>query len=149
MNLHSIVALACTFLMAGTARAQQITDSQKNVYVQLETLELNNGLPGAEGISVVGVGGSFGTDTTTERDRFGKLLYVRNIKGESRWLAHNVIEVKFNITENGVRRTERIRVKNFEPNVLVLREDRSRAWRELLRIIPVFKLDQSSPGISG
>jgi hypothetical protein len=122
-----------------TTAQEKKSDSHENVLVRLEILDLTNGLPGASSGSIVAVGGSFGKDRTTVRDRQGKLLYMRTIDGQCRWLPGNAIEVTLDITENGVKRSERIRLENFEPKTLLLRENRELGWREVLRLIPVFE----------
>src|SRR5215471_16460334 len=38
----------------------------------------------------------------------------------------------------GRTRTERIRLENFEPKTIVLRENRELDWRGVLRLVPVF-----------
>jgi hypothetical protein len=141
MNPHTnwTAALACFLLAASATTAQEKkSDSHENVLVQLEVLDLTDGLPGASSNSRVPVGGRFGKETTTEKDSRGKLLYMRTIDGQCRWLAGNAIEVSLEISENDVKRTERIRLENFEPKTIVLREDPALGWREVLRLIPVF-----------
>jgi hypothetical protein len=84
------------------------------------------------------VGGSFGKDTTREKDPSGKLVYFRTVDGQSHWVERNGIEVTLKINENGTKRTETIQLYNFEPKTLALRENRSLGPRELLRVIPVW-----------
>jgi hypothetical protein len=140
MNRHRnwiVVATSLLFAVSLTT-AQDEKDSRSNVFVQMEVLDMNNGLPGARSWSVAPVGGRFGKETSTERDSAGKLLYSRTFDGQSRWLQDNVIEIRLEITENGAKRTETIQLKNFEPKILVLRENKARGWCELLRLMPVF-----------
>lgn len=72
----------------------------------------------------------------------GKLLYLRTIDGRSRWLPDNPIEITLEISENGAKRTETMRLENFEPKTVLLRENRGLGWRELLRLIPVYEPNQ-------
>lgn len=139
-----IAVLACALLTVSVTPAQEKKeDPRKNVLVQLEVLDLNDGLPGARSSSIVVVGGRFGKETTTEKDKSGKLLYLRTIDGQCQWLAGNAIEVTLEIAENGIKRTESIRLENFEPKTLVLRENRALGWREVVRLIPVFEPNQA------
>lgn len=134
------VAFACLFFALSPAATQdKKEDSHKNVQVQLEVLDLYDGLPGTGTKTIGAVGTRFGKETTTEKDKTGKLLYLRAIEGQSRWLPSNVIEIKFEITENSAKRTETVRLENFEPKTIVLREKRELGWREVLRLIPVFE----------
>ena len=84
------------------------------------------------------VGGRFGLDTTMEKDPSGKQVYLRAIDGRSQWVQTNAIELTLEINENGKKRIDKIRLDNFEPKTLVLREDPASGWRELLRVIPVW-----------
>lgn len=137
---NAVIALACFAFGVGDTTAQQRTKVHRDdIFVQLEILDMNDGLPGAGGVSSSAVGGSFGLDSTKEKDRSGKQVYFRTIDGRSRWVESNAIEVTLEINENGKKRTETIRLNNFEPKTLVLRENRTLGWRELLRLIPIFE----------
>jgi hypothetical protein len=144
-----IAAFAWLFLAVTVTTAQREQDSHGNVVVKMEVLDLNNGLPGAGTNSVAAVGARFGKETTTEKDKSGKLLYLRTIDGQSRWLPDNAIEVKLDIKENGAKRTETIRLENFEPKTVLLRENRAVGWRELLRLIPVFEPNELPCHVAG
>ena len=130
-------------LMTGgaTTAQEKEDDPHGRVKVKLEVLTLYEGLPGggASG-SLISVGGLLGKETTTRKDSSGKVVYVRTIEGQSRWLPGNAIEITLEITENDIKRTETI-LEGFEPKTLVLREDPAHGRRELLRIIPVAGTD--------
>ena len=126
------------FFACSIARAQGEKDSHRGIQLQIERFMLHQGLPGGEwGRRVVSVGKSFGEGKTTLQDKSGKVLYVRTITGESRWLPDNGIEVTLNINENGVNRTETIRLEDFQPETILLRELPGNR-REELRLIPEF-----------
>jgi len=57
--------------------------------------------------------------------------------------------VKLDIKENGAKRTETIRLENFEPKTVLLRENRAVGWRELLRLIPVFEPNELPCHVAG
>ena len=135
-------ALVSFFLATSFATGQEKDDSQKNVRVKLEALNLYDGLPSAGTNTLAFVGMRFGKDTTTEKDKSGKLLYLRTIDGRSRWLPDNAIEITLEISENGAKRTETMRLENFEPKTVLLRENRELGWREVLRLIPVYEPNQ-------
>jgi hypothetical protein len=132
------IALVCFMFSFGVTTAQERKDNRSDVLVQMEILDLQNGLPGTGSKSTSPVGGLFGVDTTREKDPSGKQLYFRTIDGRSRWVQNNGIEVTLEIDENGTKRTETVRLNDFEPKTLVLREDRALGRRELLRLIPVW-----------
>jgi hypothetical protein len=133
----------------GVTTAQERKDNRSDVLVQMEILDLQNGLPGTGSKSTSPVGGLFGLDTTREKDPSGKQLYFRTIDGQSRWVEDNGIEITLKINENGTKRTETIHLSNFEPKTLVLRENRALGRRELLRLIPVFEPNQPSSHLAG
>jgi hypothetical protein len=143
------IALACLMFGLGVTTAQERKDYRNDILVQLEILDITNGLPGDGSKSTCQVGVSFGRDTTTEKDPSGKQIYFRTIDGQSRWVENNEIEVTLKINENGTKRVETIRLENFEPKTLVLRENRALGWRELLRLIPVFGPNESSSHVAG
>jgi hypothetical protein len=132
-----VAALACLLLAAGVTTAQEKTVSRKNVLVQLQVLNLQDGLPGLSSFSTAAVGTNFGPTVSTEKDKSGKRLYSRTINAQTRWLPDNAIEVTLEITENGIKRTETIRLEDFVPKTLVLREKPALGSREILRLIPV------------
>jgi hypothetical protein len=144
----SIIALACFLFGVGTTTAQENTrDHRNDIFVQLEILDMHDGLPGAGSKRISPVGGPFGLNTTRETDMSGKQVYFRTIDGRSGWGQSNEIEVTLEINENGEKRTETIWLDNFEPKTLILREDQALGWRELLRVIPVWdptKRDQNA-----
>ena len=142
--LNCIIALAYLMFGVGVTTAQKRKDYRNDVFVQLEILDMTNGLPGAASKSTCLVGGAFGRDTRKEKDPSGKQIYVGTIDGQSRWVEDNAIEITLNIDENGTKRTETIHLSNFEPKTLVLRENRALVWRELLRLTPVFEPNQPS-----
>jgi hypothetical protein len=114
--MHRGTGFVCLLFAANVATAQEENDSHRNIRVQVEVLNLYHGLSeGAWGSSVVPVGIHFGNDTTTEKDSSGKVVYLRTITGQSRWLPDNAIEMTLEINENGVNRTETIRLENLEP----------------------------------
>jgi hypothetical protein len=134
-----IMVLTCFYFGARNTTAQEPKkDNRDTVFVQLEILDLNDGLPGASSMSTSPVGGRFGLDTTTEKDPSGKQVYLRAIDGRSQWVQTNAIELTLEINENGKKRIDKIRLDNIEPKTLVLREDPASGWRELLRVIPVW-----------
>lgn len=143
------IALTCLMFGLGVTTAQERKDNRNGVLVQMEILNLQNGLPGEESKSTCAVGGSFGRDTTTEKDPSGKQIYFRTIDGQSRWVENNGIEVTFKISENGTKRIKTIHLNNFEPKTFVLRENRALGWRELLRLIPVFEPNEPSSHAAG
>jgi hypothetical protein len=143
------IALACLMFGLGVTTAQERKDYRNDVLVQLEILDMTNGLPGGASKSTCLVGGSFGRDTTTEKDPSGKQIYFRTIDGQSRWVENNGIEVTLKINENGTKRIETIHLSNFEPKTLVLRENRALGRRELLRLIPVFEPNEPSSHTAG
>jgi hypothetical protein len=163
--LNCTIALACLMFGLGVTTAQERKDHRNDgsentvdgssalarqyVLVQLEILDMTNGLPGAASKSTCLVGGSFGRDTTKEKDPSGKQIYFRTIDGQSRWVEDNAIEITLKINENGTKRTEAIHLIKFEPKTLVLRENRALGWRELLRLIPVFEPNQTSSHMAG
>jgi hypothetical protein len=111
-------------------------DSQKNsVWVQLELLDLQDGLPGLSSWCIAAVGTNLGVTISTEKD-------FRTVNGQNRWLPDNSIEVTLEINENGIKHSERIRLENFAPKTLVLRENPALGSREVLRLMPV--IDTSS-----
>jgi hypothetical protein len=142
-----VAALACLLLAASVTTAQEkkndsssvsrSTASRENVLVQLQVLNLQDGLPGLFSYNVAAVGTNFGPTVTTEKDASGNLLYSRTINAQSRWLPGNAIEVTLEITENNIKRTETIRLENFAPMTRVLRENPALGSREILRLIPV------------
>ena len=142
-----VAALACLLLAASVTTAQEkkndsssasrSTVSRENVLVQLQVLNLQDGLPGLSSYNVAAVGTNFGPTVTTEKDASGKLPYSRTINAQSQWLPGNAIEVTLEITENSIKRTETIRLENFAPKTLVLRENPTLGSREILRLIPV------------
>ena len=126
------------FFAGSIAGAQGEKDFHSNAQIQLEKFILHQGLPGGSwGRKLVSVGKPFGGWTTTEQDKSGKLIYVRTIAGQSRWLPDNVIEITLNIDENGVSRTETIRLQDFQTKTILLRK-LPRNRREELRLIPEF-----------
>ena len=131
MNPHRkwIAAIGCMFLAVAVAASQEKKDdSHSGVGVKLEVLTLCDGLPehGVANVSSVG-------------DRV-KVVYLRIIESQSRWLLNNTIEVTLKITEiDDAKRTETILLDGFEPKTLILHEDPARGRRELLRLIPVSK----------
>jgi hypothetical protein len=147
--LNCTIVLACLMFGLGVTTAQERKDYRNDVLVQLEILDMTNGLPGAASKSTCLVGGLFGRDTTKEKDPSGKQIYFRTIDGQSRWVEDNAIEITLEINENGTKRTEMIHLSNFEPKTLVLRENRALGWRELLRLIPVFEPNQPSSHPAG
>lgn len=152
MSPRKIWPVVVLLLMTGgvTTAQENEGDPHSRVQVKLEVLDLHDALPGAESNSIVAVGGRFGKDTTTEKDKSGKLLYLRTIDGQSRWLPGNAIEITLEITENDVKRTETVLLEGFEPKTLVLREDPAHGRRELLRLIPVSgPLDKSHAPVMG
>jgi hypothetical protein len=144
---NCVAALACLLLAAGVTTAQEkkndsssasrSTASRESVLVQLQVLDLQDGLPGLFSFNVAAVGANFGPTVTIDKDPSGKLLYSRTINAQSRWLPDNAIEVTLEITENSIKRTETIRLENFSPKTLVLRENPALNSREILRLIPV------------
>ena len=102
------IALACLMFGLGVTTAQGRNDYRSHVLVQLEILDMTNGLPGGASKSTCLVGGSFGRDTTKEKDPSGKQIYFRTIDGQSRWVENNGIEVTLKINENGTKRIETI-----------------------------------------
>ena len=143
------IALACLMFGLGVTTAQERKDYRNHVLVQLEILDMTNGLPGGASKSTCLVGGSLGRDTTTENDPSGKQIYIRTIDGQSRWVENNGIEVTLKINENSTKRIETIHLSNFEPKTLVLRENRALGRRELLRLIPVFEPNEPSDHVAG
>lgn len=141
---YFIIVLTCFLLGMTTTAQERRKDYRGEIFVQLEILDLKDGLPGASSKSTSSVGGPFGLDTTREKDTSGKQVYFRTIDGRSRWVQRNEIEITLEINENGKKRTETIRLNNFEPKTLVLREDRAFGWRELLRAIPIW---DPNPGV--
>lgn len=136
----------CLFFAGSVARGQGEKDShkdfqiqaEKKVQIQIEEFMLHQGLPGGEwNRRLVSVGRPFGMGRTSEQDRSGKRIYVRTITGQSQWLPDNGIEVTVNIDENGVKRTETIRLQGFQPKTILLRR-LSRNRREELRLVPEF-----------
>ena len=143
------IALACLMFGLGVTTAQERNDNRSHVLVQLEILDMTNGLPGGASKSTCLVGGSFGRETTKEKDPSGKQIYLRTIDGQSRWVENNGIEVTLEINENGTKRVETIHLNNFEPKTFVLRENRALGQRELLRLIPVFEPNEPSSHVAG
>ncbi len=128
----------CLFFAGSVARGQGEKAPHKNFQIQIEKFMLHQGLPGGEwSRTVVPVGRPFGVGRTTEQDKSGKVIYVRTITGQSQWLPDNGIEVTVNIDENGVKRTETVRLQGFQPKTILLRKF-SRNRREELRLIPEF-----------
>lgn len=133
------------FFAGSIARAQEEKDSRRNfqiqiekkIHIQVEKFILSQGLPGAWSVRWVPVGHRFGVGTTTAQDKSGTVTYTRTITGESRWLPDNVIEVTLSINENGVNRTETIRLQGFQSKTILLRK-LPRNKREELRLIPEF-----------
>jgi hypothetical protein len=70
--LNCTIALACLMFGLGFTTVQERKDYRNDVLVQLEILDMTNGLPGAASKSTCLVGGSFGRDTTKEKDPSGK-----------------------------------------------------------------------------
>jgi hypothetical protein len=133
------IALAFFMFSLGVTTAHERKDNRNDILVQMEILDLQNGLPGEGSKSTCAVGGPFGIDTTREKDPSGKQIYFRTVDGRSRWVTNNGIEVTLKINENGAKRTETVQLNDFEPKTLVLREDRALGRRELLRLIPVWE----------
>jgi hypothetical protein len=114
-----VAALACLLLATsvttaqekknGSSSANRSTVSRDNVLVQLQVLNLQDGLPGLSSYEVAVVGTNFGPTVTTEKDASGRLFYSRTINAQSRWLPDNAIEVTLEITENSSKHTETIR----------------------------------------
>lgn len=133
-----VVIPIALFFGSGITRAQERRVFSRNVQLQIERFMLHQGLPGGEwDRRLVSVGKSFGAGKTTVQDKSGKVLYVRVITGQSRWLPDNGIEVALNIDENGVKHTETIRLEDFQPKTILLRE-LPRNRREELRLIPEY-----------
>ena len=140
MSPRKIWPIVVLFLMTGgaTVAQEKEDDAHSRVKVKLEMLTLHDGLPGGIGSGdLFSVGGNLGKQTSMRKDSSGKVVYARTIEGQSRWLPDNAIEITLEITENDVKRTERIRLEGFEPKTLMLREDPAHGRRELLRLIPV------------
>lgn len=132
------VAVFMCFFLAGVAMAQE-EDRRSETYLQVDHLHLHDGLPeGGWGVAMVRIGGPLGKDLTTEKDMSGQVIYARTMTGQTGWLPGNAIEVTLEINENGVERTESVRLENFESKAIVLRK--GPAWNsiELLRFIPIF-----------
>ena len=154
-----VAALAGLLLAASVTTAQEkkndsssatrSTVSRENVLVQLQVINLQDGLPGLCSFNLAAVGTNFGPTVTTEKDASGKLLYSRSINAQSRWLPDNAIEVTLEITENSLKRTETIRLENFAPKTLMLRENPPLGSREILRLIPVIGTPAQPAGVVG
>jgi hypothetical protein len=140
MSPRNIWPVLVLLLMTGgaTTAQEKEDDPHSRVQVKFEVLNLYDGLPGGGWSGgLFSVGGHLGKQTSMRKDSSGKVVYRRTIEGQSRWLPDNAIEITLEITENDVKRTERILLEGFEPKTLVLREDPAHGRRELLRLIPV------------
>lgn len=135
-----VAVCVCFFLAVSVAMAREREEDRRSeTYLQVDRVHLHNGLPGgAWDVGIVRVGGPLAKDRTTEKDKSGQVIYTRTMTGQTRWLPDNAIEVMLEINENGVERTESVRLENFEPKAIVLRKDPSRNSIELLRFIPIF-----------
>ena len=140
MSPRKIWPVVVLVLMTGgaTTAQEKEDDPHSRVQVKLEGLTLYDGLPGGPASSsLISVGAHLGKQTSMRKDTSGKVVYLRTIEGQSRWVPGNSIEITLEITENDLKRTERVLLEGFEPKTLVLREDPTHSRRELLRLIPV------------
>jgi thiol-disulfide isomerase/thioredoxin len=130
MNLRRkwVAALVYLFLAAAvtTAQGKKANPFKNSVLIQFDVLHLQEGLPVVSGQSV----GAVGTDLKVA-------ISPPTIHAKSRWLPDNAIEMTLEITENGIMRTETIRLENFAPKTVVLGEDSALGLRKILRLIPV------------
>jgi thiol-disulfide isomerase/thioredoxin len=141
MNLRRnwAAALACFFLAAivTTAQGKKANLSENLVRIQFDVLELHDGLPVTSGQSVYAVG-----------TNLQEALSPPTIIADSLWLQDNAIEVKLEITENGITRRETVRLENFTPKTLVLSEDSALGLRKILRLIPVIAYEDKKEQVA-